>query len=64
MYSTAGNLLNQVHAGHRPELAWFLKVVSVRMSVFLCVYVCVCARVYVYVFAYVYVCACPEAINN
>ena len=28
--------LNQVHAGHRPVHTWFLKIVSVRMSVCMC----------------------------
>ena len=43
--------LNQEHIGLRPAHAWFLKSVSVRMSV----YVCVC--MFVCVFAH-------EATNN
>ena len=36
--------LNQAHAGHRPAFAWFLKIVSLWMSVCVCVcvYVCMC----------------------
>ena len=41
--------LNQARAGLRPARAWFLEIVSVRMSVCVCVFVCVSA---------------PEAINN
>ena len=40
--------LNQARAGHRPALAWFLKIVSVQTSV--CVFVCVYVRVYVRVY--------------
>ena len=40
--------LNQAHAGHRAVHAWFLKIVSMRMSVcvFVCLCVCVCPRGY------------------
>ena len=31
------DFLNQVHAGHKPAHAWFLKIVYVRTSVFVCV---------------------------
>ena len=40
--------LNQARAGHRPALAWFLKIDPVRIvSMRVCVCVCVC------------VCPCP-----
>ena len=29
--------LNQAHAGHRPVHTWFLKIVSVRTAVYVCV---------------------------
>ena len=45
----ATKYLNQVHASHRLESAWFLKIVSVETCVCMCVCVCVSA---------------PEAINN
>ena len=44
-------LLNQVHASHRPAHAWFLRIASIRE----CLYACVC------VFACV---STPEAINS
>ena len=49
------SFLNQARAGLRPAPAWFLKIVSVQMSV--CVFVCVCVCVRMCVSA-------PEAINN
>ena len=50
-FSNVYSFLNQSRTGHRPAHAWFLKIVSVQMSV--CVSVClfVCESV-------------PEAINN
>ena len=49
------SFLNQVHTGHRLACAWFLKIVSVRISVCVCVCVLVCVCVYMSTF---------EAINN
>ena len=34
---TCNLFLNQVYAGHRPACAWFLKIISVWMSVCVCV---------------------------
>ena len=48
--------LNQVCTGRKPAQTWFLKIVSVQMSV--CVFVCVCVCVFVCV------CVRPKAINN
>ena len=36
------NVLNQVRTSHRPERTWFLKIVSVWTSIYVCVCVCVC----------------------
>ena len=44
-----GSFLNQACAGRRTAHAWFLKIVSVRMSV--CVCACICA-------------SAPGAVNN
>ena len=36
------NFLNQARAGHRLACAWFLRIASVRESLYARVFVCVC----------------------
>ena len=47
------NFLNQARAGHRLACAWFLRIASVRESLYARVFVCVCVCV-----------PAPEAMNN
>ena len=50
IHHLSNHLLNQAHAGHRSAHAWFLKIISVWLSLCLCVCVSVCFH--------------PKTINN
>ena len=64
MHNSRLLFLYQACAGHRPEHAWFLKTVSVWMSVCVCICVYVCMCLCVCLCLYVSVCVCPKAVNN
>ena len=65
LYDLASWCLNQVRSGYKPVCTWFLKIVSVRISMCVCVCACVCVCVRACVRACVRVCvrACASTHN-